>query len=171
MNAFYGLLQKTRQRHGLPPQPRAFFAAIQRHVMAADRGWVVLARKGDLLVAGAIFLHSGSTAIYKYGASDDVHQALRGNNLLMGRALEWYAQAGFGGMDFGRTSLGNPGLRRFKLSWGTTERTLAYYHYSFRQSRFVPVVDKASGWHNAVFRRLPKILSQWIGQVLYKHID
>ena len=171
MRVFYGLLSKTRQRHGLPPQPFSFFRMLQRTVLADGNGWVVLARKGSTPVAGAIFLHSGANVIYKFGASDEAFQSLRGNNLVMWRAIQRYAQDGLTALDFGRTSLGNEGLRRFKLSWGTTERVIAYFKYDLRRDGFVSIRDQADGWHNHVFRRLPQCVSQCIGAALYKHID
>jgi len=170
MRDFYHLLGKTRQRHGVPPQPFRFFENIQHHVLAAGKGTLVLARQGSVPVAGAVYLHSGKTVIYKFGASDEAFQHLRGNNLVMWRAIEWFARNGFEGMDFGRTSLGNDGLRRFKLSWGTTERSIHYFKYDLSSDSFVTSHDQASGWHNRVFRILPRSVSQWIGTALYKHI-
>jgi hypothetical protein len=170
LKAFYELLRKTRQRHGLPPQPFRFFENIQRNILSAEMGTIVLTRKGATAVAGAVFLHSGPTVIYKYGASDDAFQELRGNNLVMWRAIERYALQGYGTMDFGRTSLGNEGLRRFKLGWGSTEHPIHYYKYDLPTHRFTSSQDRASGWHARAFRMLPRSVSQWIGAALYKHI-
>ncbi len=168
--AFYELLRKTRQRHGLPPQPFRFFESIQHNVLSREMGTVVLARKGATAVAGAVYLHSGKTVIYKYGASDDAYQELRGNNLVMWRAIERYALQGYDTMDFGRTSLGNEGLRRFKLGWGSTEHPIHYYKYDLPTHRFTNSQDRASGWHARAFKMLPRSVSQWIGAALYKHI-
>lgn len=168
--AFYELLRKTRQRHGLPPQPFRFFENFQRNVLSSEMGTIVLARKGATAVAGAVYLHSGKTVIYKYGASDDAFQELRGNNLVMWRAIERYALQRYDSMDFGRTSLGNEGLRRFKLGWGSTEHPIHYYKYDLPTHRFTSSQDRASGWHARAFRMLPRSVSQWIGAALYKHI-
>ena len=92
MRIFYRLLCKTRQRHGVPPQPWRFFSNIHQHVLAADLGWVVLARLGSVPVAGAVFFRSGKTALYKFGASDDTQQHLRANNLVMWQAIKWFVQ-------------------------------------------------------------------------------
>jgi len=166
---FYGLLRKTRQRHGVPPQPFSFFRKLHQHALAAGHGWIVLARSKGVPVAGAVFLHTRRDAIYKYGASDGRYQHLRANNLVMWRAIEWYAQNNFNSLDFGRTSFGNEGLRRFKLGWGTAERMVHYFQYNFRTNCFDVGHDGASGWHTRVFRRLPCWASQLIGAVLYKH--
>lgn len=167
---FYALQCKTRRKHGLPPQPFRFFQNIHNHILSQSRGFIVLARYQQAPVAAAVFFHWEKKAIYKYGASDETFQHVRANNLVMWEAIKWYAQHGFEELDFGRTSLANDGLRRFKLGWGTEEHRIEYVRYDRRAGGFVTVKDEASGWHNRVFRALPCFLSRQIGAVLYKHV-
>jgi hypothetical protein len=167
---FYVLQCKTRKKHGLPPQPFRFFQNICHHVLSQNQGFVVLARYQQVPVAGAVFFHMGKKAIYKYGASDETFQDVRANNLVMWEAIKWYARHGFEELHFGRTSLANDGLRRFKLGWGTEEHRIEYVRYDRRAGGFVTVKDEASGWHNRVFRALPCFLSRQIGAALYKHV-
>jgi len=115
-------------------------------------------------------LHFGRHAIYKFGASDEAQQQLRANNLVMWRAILHYASEGFADLDFGRTSLGNEGLRKFKLGWGARELAADYVRYDFRRSAYVPARDEAQGWHNQVFQALPLPLSRLAGSLLYRHI-
>jgi hypothetical protein len=170
MQAFYQLLGLTRRRHGVPPQPFPFFANICREVLEKKMGWVVLARQGTTPVAGAVYFHFGRTAIYKFGASDEAYQNLRGNNLVMWRAVQHYAKEGYATLDFGRTSLDNAGLRKFKLGWGTREQQAEYVRYDRSTKSYVTIRDEASGWHNRVFRALPLPLSRLAGTLLYRHI-
>ena len=170
VQTFHGLLCKTRRRHGLPPQPRRFFDNIHRHIVSKGKGVVVLAHCNDVPVAGALFLHFGRHAIYKFGASDESFQQLRGNNLVMWRAIEWHAERGYTSLDFGRTARNNDGLRRFKLSWGTTERAIEYFRLDQRSSRFVSSRDATRGWYNRMFRIMPETLSRFFGAVAYKHM-
>jgi hypothetical protein len=166
---FYNLLCRTRKRHGVPPQPFFFFQNVHRHVLSPDQGQVVLVRLGRRPVAAAIFFHFGKTAIFKFGASDDSFHRLRVNNLMMWQAIKWYAAHGFSVLDFGRTSLRNKGLRRFKKNWGTEERRIEYVRYNCRGRCFVQSRDTAHGWQNHFFRILPGRLSRLIGTTLYKH--
>ncbi len=167
---FYGLLCKTRRRLGVPPQPFSFFREIHRHVLDCDRGWIVLARVGKVAIAGAVFFRFKSSAIFKFGASDDRFQHLSANNLVMWHAIKQSASDGLQSLDFGRTSLPNHGLRRFKLGWGSVERTIDYIRYDIRENRFVTSRDASSGWHSSVFKILPSSLSRLIGMTFYKHI-
>jgi hypothetical protein len=170
MDSFYSLLCKTRKRHGNPPQPIRLFREIHRHAIAAGSGHLVLAKHGDITVAGALFLHAGRSAIYKYGASDAAFKELAANNLVMWHALEWYSQNGFSRVQLGRTSLDNEGLRRFKLGWGSREYPISYFRYTNKSRSFAAGTDNSSGWQTRIFRALPERVSRCIGAVAYRHI-
>lgn len=169
LEEFYRLHCKTRKRHGLPPQPFAFFRNLHRHAISRGQGWVVLARHDRQPVAGAVFLHLGRRALYKFGASDAVWQHLRGNNVAIWEAIRWYATNGYESLHFGRTSMWNEGLRRFKRGWGSRESTLHYYKYDLAGNRFVTEHDEAIGWHNRVFSALPIALARLVGAMIYRY--
>ena len=169
LREFYRLQCRTRRRHGLPPQPWRFFLKLQEHILARDKGLLVLARYGDSPVAGALFLHWDKQVLFKYGASHEDHQNLRANDLVMWEAIQYYARRGFERLDLGRTSQANAGLRRFKLAWGAQEHVLEYLRYDIRGREFVTAKDEAFGWHNRLFRRLPLGLSRWLGSLAYRH--
>jgi len=118
---YYALHCKSRNRHGLPPQSVAFFQRIFQHVLSKGMGFIVVAKYRDNPVAAAMFFHFSDKAIYKFGASDWAFQHLRGNNLVMWEAIKWCRRSGHASLSFGRTSIANQGLRRFKLGFGTEE--------------------------------------------------
>ena len=111
-------------------------------------------------IAASVYFQMGARAIYKYGASDEAFQQLRGANVVMWEALKWHARQGAKTLHLGRTSLGNEGLRRFKLGWGAEEQKIEYVKYDLRQNRHVTETDDATGWYNRVFNVLPMGLSQ-----------
>lgn len=170
LREFFELFCRTRRKHGAPPQPYRFFNSIREHVLQRGYGWIVLARQGTRPVAGSIYLHAGRSALYKFGASDERVQHLRGNNLVMWSAIQRYASEGFATFDFGRTSLGNEGLRKFKASWGVDESLLDYWRLDLRTENFVTVPDRAESSQAVLFRTLPLSLSRLIGSVAYRHI-
>ena len=166
---YYLLHCKTRKRHGLPPQPFFFFKNIHEHVLSDNLGMVVLARWNKVPVAGAIFLHSGDKAIYKFGASDDAYQHLRGNNLVFHEAIRWCSGNGIRTLDLGRTSMANEGLRRFKSGWNAKERKIGYFRFSLRTMKLISMHDEGCGWHNRIFKALPLPASRMAGEILYRH--
>lgn len=168
IQAYARLHALTRRRHGLPPQPYPFFVALQRHVLAPGLGTVLLVLKDQTPIAGAVFLFWGRHAIYKFGASDESHQALRPNNLVFQEAIRLCARMGATTLDLGRTSLGNEGLRRFKRGWGSSERMITYLRYDLRTRQMIPTPDRASGWHSLLFRCMPQPLASLIGRFGYR---
>jgi CelD/BcsL family acetyltransferase involved in cellulose biosynthesis len=123
---YYALQADTRRRLGVPPQPRRFFEALWRSVVEPGLGFVLLAYHGDQAVAGAVFLAWNGRVVYKYGASDRRHWALRANNLLFWEAIRRSHTSGARVLDFGRSDLEDEGLRSFKAGWGAIEKPLAY---------------------------------------------
>ncbi len=166
---FYSLQCKTRKKHGLPPQPFKFFLNIYKHILSQDMGMVVLARHHGRPIAASVYVNLGDRAIYKYGASDEAFQGLRGSNLVMWAAIKEYMRRGARHLDLGRTSVGNEGLRKFKMGWGAEERKIEYVKFDMQKNKFVTDADETSGWHTRIFRRLPVFLSRAVGTMLYKH--
>lgn len=170
VKTFYSLHCKTRRKHGLPPQPFVFFSNIFRHILSRDMGMVVVAHWQERPVAASVYFQYGPRAVYKFGASEESYQQLRGPNLVMWEAMKRLARHGARTLDMGRTSAGNEGLRRYKLNWGAREHSIEYVKYDLRRNAFVTDTDGATGWHNRVFRALPLSLSRVIGAALYRHL-
>lgn len=169
LRTFYSLQCKTRKRHGLPPQPYLFFSNIGKYVLNQKLGVVAVARHRGQAVAAAVYFRFGDKAIYKYGASNEAFQLLRGNNLVMWESIKWHIRHGIKQLHLGRTSLNNEGLRRYKLGWGAVEEKIKYIKFDLRKKAFVKDADDACGWHNHVFRFLPTFASRLTGWALYKH--
>ena len=160
----------TRREHGLPPQPACFFDNFQRHVLARDRGMVVLASYNGRTIAGSVYVHYGRKAVYKYGASDRRYQHLRANNLIMWEAIQRYSADAYASLDLGRTEPENDGLLQFKRGWGCGEQRINYYRYDLRSDAFVAGRLAVSGAHTAFFRHMPLPLLKLAGTLLYRHV-
>lgn len=169
MKTFYSLQCKTRKKHGLPPQPFSFFSNIYKYILSQNSGIVAMASWRKTPIAASVYFHLGNCAIYKFGASDEKFQHLRGSNLVMWEAIKWYLQRGAKKLHLGRTSMANEGLRRFKLGWGAPEEKIEYFKYDFRKKNFIADNDETFGWHNRIFQSLPNFASQIIGKLLYRH--
>jgi len=171
MAQFYELHVRTRRRHGVPPQPRSFFINIQRHLISAGLGFIVLVECQRGPIAAAIFFKLGRHAVYKFGASDDRLQELRPNNLAMFEAIRYLAEEGAEVLHLGRTDTENQGLRRFKLSWGATEETIGYARFDTASASWKHSCDRRSTFHKRIFRALPASLNRLAGAMIYPHLD
>ena len=171
MRTFFPLLALTRRRHGLPPQPLAFFLHIQREILAKKMGFIVLVRLLGKPIAAMVFFHWGRTALYKFGASDKHFQEHRPNNLAMAAAIQRLTEVGSETLHFGRSSLSNAGLRRFKLTWGATEGALHYYRYSMGTAQWETTLDRTEGVYTKIFKHMPLAFNRVAGRLIYPHLD
>ena len=130
MREFYRLTVLTRKKHGLLPQPWRFFANVHRHMIEAGAGHLLLADFEGRPIAGDLLLRFRDQMVYKFNASDPRFLNLRPNNILLWQAIRLSASLGCRSLDLGRCDTDNEGLRRFKLLWGSDEKTLRYYTHA-----------------------------------------
>lgn len=167
LREFYKMHLQTRHRQGVPVQPWKFFATIYEKILKKDMGFILLAYKENVCIAGAVFLYWHETLTYKYGASTLEGLSYRPNNLLMWKAIEWGCDNGYKRMDLGRTSLNNIGLRTFKSRWGASETLL---HYSTLNIDSVNSDhNMLSRWANVFVQHSPLWVCRLSGELLYKY--
>ena len=167
LEEFYALHTRTRRRQGVPVQPRRFFELMWTRLIEPGLGYILLAYTGgNVASAGAVFLRDRGTTIYKFGASDPGSWPWRPNHLIFWTAIQDACAHGDRRFDFGRTDLGNDGLRAFKRAWGGRERPLVY-------SALVP--GAAAGAERALTRALsvtirnsPPWVCRGVGAALYR---
>lgn len=165
---YFELHCRTRHRQGGPPQPFKFFRGLCQFLFERNLGYVVLATRNERPIAGAVFLHFGSNALYKFGASDRDNQQLRPNQLTLWTGIRHAAHLGCTGLDLGRTSPQNSGLAQFKRGWGAEESQLAYHCFDVPNSVQVVLADRTGGWQTRWFKRLPVWVGRWVGQLAYR---
>ena len=163
---FYGLLLATHRRHGLPPQPIAWYRNLIECL--GNNIKISVAYKKDIAIASIITLTYKHTMVYKYGCSDTRYHNLGGMVLLLWRAIQDAKACGLYELDMGRSDFDNAGLIRFKEHWSAKRSTLVYWG-SPAQLRLNP------NWWRARFARrllgvLPKAVLPAIGRLSYKHL-
>lgn len=166
---FYDLNCLTRKHHGLPPQPLSFFKNVQRYIISRGYGTYISARNEGRIIASSIFLHFGSAAFFKYGASDPRHLNHRPNNAILWEAIRWYKARGMTSLSLGRTDIDDLGLLRFKRSWNGTEQLLRYYRFDFGKRAGIhrPFISEHG---TKLFSYTPRIVLRMIGKALYRHM-
>lgn len=169
---FYNLHILTRRRHGVPPQPWTFFRSIQEEVLDRQLGFVVSARHADRCLAAAVYFSWGTSALYKFAASDHRSLHRRPNHLVMWEAIKLLIADGVSSLHLGRTASSDEGLRRFKLSWGTIEEPLPYLRLDTVTRLFASAQQKDSfALQQRLFAKLPLALNVLAGNLIYPHLD
>ncbi len=167
IQAFYHLHLLTRQRQGMPIQPRRFFRLLQEQVMKSGLGFVLTAHVNQVPVAAAVFLAWNGVLIYKYGASDQRFWEYRPNNLLFWEAIQWGCEHGYQTLDLGRSGLEDLGLREFKTGWGAREEPLIYSVIADAPPK--PPSARLKKAMNTVIRHAPGHACQIIGELFYRY--
>jgi CelD/BcsL family acetyltransferase involved in cellulose biosynthesis len=166
---FFGLLVKTRRRHGVPPQPLSWFQNIVECM--GQSATVHLARKNGQTIAAILTLRYQKTIYYKYGASDAQFHDLGAIPYLLWRAIEKAVHDGFEELDMGRSDCDNPGLIQFKERWGAQRSLLVYWEFPASRSGRLYQNHLLSSLAHLACRHLPDQYLEGLGKLFYRHIE
>ncbi len=168
---FYDLHVRTRRKHGVPPQPLAFFELLWARLRQSDSIEILVAHHAEQVIAAIVLLMFGDTVTYAYGASAQPFLRLAPNHALFDAAIAWAVERGYRYFDFGRTPPDNPGLMEFKRQWGAMFLPLPY-HYWPEPAGFV-AQPESSLMHRcfaSIWRHLPVRVTTLVGPRLYRHL-
>ena len=167
LQQLYSLLQLTRFRHHLPPQPVEWFQNLMT-CMGKD-ACIRITSKAGQPVAGLLTVSYGNKMVYKYGGSDARFHKFGGMQMLLWQAIKEAKEAGAEELDLGRSDLDNQGLIRFKERWSATRSTLTTWR--------APIETASPSFEHikvqlakAVCARLPDSVLTLAGRLLYRHI-
>jgi CelD/BcsL family acetyltransferase involved in cellulose biosynthesis len=170
VDTFYQLHLRTRRRQGVPVQPRRFFRLLWDNAIATGLGSLLIVEAAAQPIAAAVFLTWNETVIYKFGASDESSWSLRPNHLLLWDAIRAACEQGCRWFDFGRTDIGQEGLRNFKLSWGAVEEPLFYGMVGGTLESAPSAEGMATRVLGPVIRHGPLLLCRAVGETLYRYV-
>lgn len=163
----YGLLQLTRSRHHVPPQPFEWFENLVNYM--GKNVCIRIASKNDKPVAGILTLTHGNKTVYKYGGSDTNFNNLGATPMLFWQAIKEAKEAGIEELDLGRSDLDNAGLIMFKDRWAAAKSTLTTWR--------TPAVTvsslnaQATTWlAKQACAHLPNGVVTLAGRLLYRHV-
>lgn len=168
IQAFYRLLRQTRRRHGLPPQPLAWFRNLA--ACMGDRLAIHLASKDGRSIAGMLTLTFRKTVVYKYGGSDARYHKLGGMPFLFWNVIQEAKHAQMAELDLGRSDAEQTGLIAFKDRLGASRSALTYRGYPEHAEPTAKTDDWKRRMARLVFERLPDPALSVAGRILYRHL-
>jgi hypothetical protein len=170
MEAFIRLNHRTRKKHGMPPQPDAFFWLLLDNVIRNNMGFIGVGLVEREIVAASVYLHFGKTVYHKYSASDERRLMFQMNHAVMWDAIKWACLQGYTTFDLGRSEVGGEGLLQYKRSWGSEETALSYYRFTGHDGREESgdggIVERLG----PVMKHFPILLLKFLGSHLYRHV-
>jgi CelD/BcsL family acetyltransferase involved in cellulose biosynthesis len=166
LEKFYHLLLMTRRRHGLPPQPLAWFRGLVANF--GDDIRIHVASKNGNAIASILTLTHKKSVVYKYGCSNVAFNNLGGTAFLFWQAIQQAKQQGYEEFELGRSDTGNTGLIAFKERWGASEKLISYWTYPRSHS------PETTGWRMKLAQRLVPVIPDFaleaVGKLFYRHI-
>lgn len=167
LQQLYGLLQLTRIRHHLPPQPFEWF---QNMMTCIEKDFCIrIASKSGQPVAGLLTVSYRSKTIYKYAGSDPRFHRLGGMQMLLWQTIKEAKAAGAEELDLGRSDIDDQGLIAFKERWSAARTTLTTWRApAMIVSPFLEHLKVRLA--REVCARLPASLVILAGRLLYRHI-
>ena len=116
---FYDLyLESMARNEAVPKYGFEFVDAIRRHIVAADRGALFVARHQERAVAGVLIVDSPAVSHYLMGGSHAPALKYCPNDLLLNEAMKRAVERGLTAFDFLPSGVGDESLARFKTKWG-----------------------------------------------------
>jgi len=167
LDQFRHLLLLTRRRHGLPPQPVAWF----RNVVDClnESATIHTLSKDSEPVASIIVLTFRKTLLYKYGCSDAKAHNLGCMPLLFWKVIQQAKEMGAETLDLGRSDYDDPGLIAFKERLGGVTSELTYYRTPAPTEKS-PLPRAGAAWVRSTIACVPDAILSGAGRVLYRHL-
>lgn len=125
VRAWYAIHVERHREIGATPLPEALFLGALAHAVPAGKAsffFVRLAERPEELVAGGFYVHHGGVIDALMPAFRSAHAELGPNFVLAAHTLRWARAAGYRHYNW-QGSPPQGGVRRFKLQWGSTDRS------------------------------------------------
>lgn len=170
LQKFYQLLTGVRRKHGLPPQPYAFYKNMWQFLRPHGFLHLPVVEYEGKIIAAAILVQFKDKFHLKYSASDFDYLKLCPNQMLIWECIKMAHNAGARYFDFGRTAWANRSLLEFKDRWAAKRHPFTYCYYP------KDMADECTdGLSRKVFaamnRYLPASVLQLQGRLLYPYMS
>ena len=169
LHQFYSLQILTRRRHGVPPQPLAWFRNLRDFL--GDTLKIRVASRDGRPIASIITVRYKSTLVYKYGCSESAAHKFGPMPFLFWHTIQRAKAEGVTQFDLGRSDTHQAGLIAFKDHMGATATPLSYHRYpaiAAKPSGFTAFMQRPE--ISAVSAHLPAILLRAASNILYRHM-
>ena len=129
---------------------------------------LLLLKYKNKYISAMILLMLNGTAIDEYTVTCRDYRDLHPDHFIIWQAIKLAKEEGCKIFDFGRTSVANAGLLKFKDSWGTIRKPLCYVYY--------PCIKTISNESRNSFKvkilkntvqYMPSKVFQWCGNIVY----
>jgi len=169
LNDFYAVYARNMRDLGSPLHSKKFIAGILNQF--PDNSWLIVLKLHGKPVSAGFLLGYGDTMEIPLASTirDVNHLSL--NMLMYWQVLQLAIEKGYKKFDFGRSTK-DAGTYKFKKQWGATAKPL-YWHYWLNKGDELPGLNPNNPKFALViylWKRLPLVISKWLGPHIIKNI-
>ena len=158
-----------RKRLGLPPLPFLFFKNVWQELSKSDLISLPLVTKEGKVIAAGFILNFKDTFYLEYTAAEKKFLEFAPNHKLISEVIKAAILNGATRLDFGRSSLDNESLIKFKEQWNT-EKFQIYHFRSPQKQNYKKEQNQLIKNLMAINKVLPAKFLEFEGKLLYPHL-
>lgn len=164
---FYEVYVKLRSRLGLPPLPYKFFQSVWKCLRPEGRLLIPVVKYKGIPISVGIVLRYKDTFYLEYAASEEAFKKVRPTHKLYWEVIKIAHKSNAKFIDFGRSSVANTSLIKFKEKWNAKPIPLYHFHYPRNKTYNFSYSNKK--FLNTLNRRLPRFVLKEEGKIYYKY--
>jgi hypothetical protein len=170
---FYRIYRINRKRLGLPSMPFCFFNNLWNTFYPSDNLELLLAVKGERVVAGLMLFKFRDRISAEFSVHDNTYLKYSPSHCLLWEAIKEGCENGFKIFDFGRTSVFNKGLLNFKKRWNTKNINLAYFYYPKSKASLLAQKENTTKYKiiSTICKNAPEPVCRLIDSFCYRHLS
>ena len=169
LNDFYKVYTRNMRDLGSPAHSKLYVENILDSF--PENSWIVVVKLNDRAVSAGLLLAHGDTMEIPLASTIRKANPQSMNMLLYWAVLKHAIRHGYRYFDFGRSSK-DAGTYRFKRQWGAQPKQL-YWHYWLNKANQMPALNPSNPKYAliiGVWKRLPVMLTRWLGPLVVKNL-
>jgi FemAB-related protein (PEP-CTERM system-associated) len=170
VDRFFALYADNQHRHGTPPYPKRYFAALRR-VFGDACEILTVVDTGGRPVSSVLSFYFRDEVLPYYAGDVEAARELAANDFKYWELMRRACVRGVRVFDYGRSKRGS-GSFDFKKNWGFAPEPL-HYEYRLLRRATIPQNNPANpryGAFIALWRRLPRPVVNAIGPAIARHL-
>ncbi len=170
IDRFFELYAGNVHRHGTPPFPKRYFAALKEEFGEDAEALIVVDAEGAPL-SGVLSFYFRDEVLPYYAGDDRRARDMAANDFKYWELMRRACARGLRVFDYGRSKRGT-GSFEFKKNWGFEPEPL-HYEYWLASGDRIPQNNPSNPKYKALialWRRLPRPVANFLGPYLSRHL-
>ena len=170
VDRLYRAYSESVRNLGTPVFSKKYFQTLKE--VFADQCEILTVLHNGYLVASVMNFYFKDQVLPYYGGGTELARNLKGNDFMYWEVMRRAVEKGIKVFDYGRSKIGT-GSYSFKKNWGFNPKPI-YYEFYLVNAKTMPDINPLNPKYKyfiAAWKRLPLVVSQWVGPWLSKDLS